>query len=281
VIAVLFYALFVGCDSEPIERSPDAYVIDRDGGTDGGPALDAGSAARDGAAPDAADASSPTGCASARVCEGFEGAALPPPFDVVSPDCTGDGRVEIDRAVSRSGEASVRITSGGGYCNHAFVSIPVTERGAVHVRFYVRMSDAIGDPHVTFLAMNDEETGADLRLGGQARVVAWNREVDDATLPALSPAGIASSRALDPTRFTCVELAIDSDAGTLRTSLDGEPIDGLSVDGAPTPDIDEQFLRRSFHPVPTDLKIGWESYGSTPMTVWLDDLAVGSAPIGC
>jgi hypothetical protein len=226
------------------------------------------------------DGSTSAGCEDARVCESFDGPSLPDAFTVVMPDCSGDGRVDVDPAIGRSG-ASARITSSGGYCNHAFLSVPITERGTVHVRFYVRMSEPIGDPHVTFLAMNDEETGADLRLGGQARVIAWNREIDDATLPALSPAGIAMSRSLDPERFTCVEFAIDTAAGTLQTRLDGVAIDGLSVDGVATPDVDEQFLRRSFHPSPTDLKLGWESYGSTPMTVWVDDLAIASRPIGC
>ncbi len=49
-----------------------------------------------------------------------------------------------------------------------------------------------------------------------------------------------------------------------------------------TPDVDRQWLSRgSWHPNPTNLSLGWESYGGGTDTLWFDDVAVNSTRIGC
>ena len=53
------------------------------------------------------------------------------------------------------------------------------------------------------------------------------------------------------------------------------------MDGVPTPDIDQQWLARAWHPSVTDLRLGWESYAGDADTLWFDDVAVGSSRIGC
>jgi len=53
------------------------------------------------------------------------------------------------------------------------------------------------------------------------------------------------------------------------------------VDGVPTQDIDGQWLARSTPPRPTGLRLGWESYSTGDDTLWFDDVALGSSPIGC
>ncbi|MFI7284947.1 hypothetical protein ACIBOV_32295 [Micromonospora chersina] len=42
-----------------------------------------------------------------------------------------------------------------------------------------------------------------------------------------------------------------------------------------------QWYGCTWRPRPTDLKIGWESYGGAADTLWFDDVALGASRIGC
>lgn len=270
------------------------------------PAHDAGAAASDASpslpgdgavAPDAAEAGgeaatstpSPPSCAGAFVCDDFEqdaaGQAPGAPFAIATPNCTGAGVVTIDATQAHSGTRSAKVTGGGGYCDHVFFGAPLPSSATtatLWVRFFVRLDAALGSGHVTFLAMHDASTGKDLRMGGQDQVLMWNRESDDATLPAMSPAGTALSVSPAAGTWTCVELAIDPVARTLQTRVDGALVPGLVDDGVPTPDVDAQWLQgTAWTPRPTDVRFGWESYAGQADTLWFDDVAVGAARIGC
>jgi hypothetical protein len=193
--------------------------------------------------------------------------------------------VTVDGAQSHSGGQSVRVDGGGGYCNHVFIASPAAAAigPSLYARFFVRVADALGDGHVTFLAMRDAaDSGRDLRMGGQSQILMWNRESDDATLPALSPAGIALSTRLVPGRWTCVELHVDAAAGALQTWVDGVAVPGLAIDTTPTPEVDEPWDRRAgWHPQLTDFRLGWESYAGQSETLWFDDVALAGQRIGC
>lgn len=227
----------------------------------------------------------PAGCADAPVCDDFEqqtGGAPAGRWTVGAANCQGTGTVTVDTAVAHSGTRSVRVAGGGGYCNHAFFGTSVPGSGVLYGRFWVRHTTPLPAGHVTFLALRDTaDGGRDLRAGGQNRALQWNRESDDATLPAQSPAGVAQSVPLATGTWSCFEFAIDGAAGQLRTWLGGTEVPGLVVDGVPTPDVDQQWLARAWHPAVTDLRLGWESYGSDADTLWFDDVALGAARIGC
>jgi len=156
----------------------------------------------------------------------------------------------------------------------------------MYVRFFVRFDDAFGSSHTTFLAMADAADGSggatkDMRMGGQSGIFMFNREKSDATLPALSPAGIAQSVVPTADAWHCVQFAIDSGAHTLQTSIDGVARAGLAIDTTPTQDLDQQWLSSAWTPNLRDIRFGWEAYGGTAMTLWYDDIAIGSAPISC
>ncbi|MCR6481927.1 cellulose-binding domain-containing protein [Amycolatopsis sp. OK19-0408] len=227
----------------------------------------------------------PAGCGSADLCDDFEqqtGATPAGLWSVGAANCTGTGAVSVDTAVAHSGTRSVKVAGQGGYCNHAFFGTSLPTSGPLYGRFWVRHTTALPAAHVTFLASHDTaDGGRDLRAGGQNRALQWNRESDDATLPAQSPAGVAQSVPLPTGTWSCFEFAIDGAAGTLRTWLGSAAVPGLVVDGVPTADVDQQWLARAWHPALTDLRLGWESYGADADTLWFDDVAVGSARIGC
>jgi hypothetical protein len=227
-------------------------------------------------------------CSATWLCEGFETQTGTPAgrWTVSFRDCSGTGSAVTDQTVAHTGTRSLRINGGGGYCNHVFVGTPLTgviSGAELYARFWVRHSTALPPAHVTFAAMRDSnDANKDIRIGGQNQALQWNRESDDATLPEQSPAGVALSHPLPLTQWTCVELHLSLAAGQLQTFVDDALVTGLVVDGTPTHDIDSQWLRRAnWRPQPTDLRLGWESYGGETDTLWFDDLVLNSSRIGC
>ncbi len=236
----------------------------------------------------------PLSCADLPLCDDFEGASVGGPPDpglwsVVSPNCSGLGSLAVDAEVAYRGSRSLRVDGAGGYCDHSFIANEgamaaiAGETSEVDGRFYMRLSDPLGGGHVTFLTMRDEaDGGKDLRMGGQSEILMWNRESDDATLPALSPAGIEMSVRPPAGSWSCVEFMVDGSMGALRTWVDGVEVIGLEVDAEPTMDVDQQWHQKGeWKPSLSDFKLGWESYAGQSMTLWFDEVALSGERIGC
>ncbi|MFF6998265.1 cellulose binding domain-containing protein [Streptomyces sp. NPDC008313] len=228
------------------------------------------------------------GCADATVCSGFEdqtGSIPSGSWTVVAPDCNGSGKVTVDSSVVHAGSRSLRVDGAAGYCNHAFAATAedVSAVGpVVYGRLWVRHTTALPAAHVTMVTMADaRDGGRELRIGGQNAALQWNRQSDDATLPAQSPAGVALSAPLPTGRWVCLRFAIDTTRQSMDTWMDDRQIAGLHVDGTPTQDVDSQWLSRTTAPRPTTLRLGWESYGTGDDTLWYDDIALGSSPLAC
>ncbi|MFJ4674340.1 cellulose-binding domain-containing protein [Kitasatospora sp. NPDC088783] len=229
-----------------------------------------------------------SGCSAAVVCSGFEdqsGSSLGGDWTVAAPDCSGAGTVTVDTAVAHGGSRSLRIDGRAGYCNHVFAATTknVSAVGpVVYGRYWVRHTTALPADHIAMVTMEDAANGnKHLRLGGQNGALQWNRESDDATLPAQSPVGVAQSVPLPVNQWSCVRFAVDTTRQSMDTWLNDQQVPGLHDDGVPTADIDQQWLTRTTAPRPTTLDLGWESYGNGADTLWYDDVALGSAPIAC
>ena len=152
----------------------------------------------------------------------------------------------------------------------------------LYARMYVRHTTALPTGHVTMAAFNDANDGnRAVRIGGQGQALQWNRQSDDATLPAQSPAGIAQSRPLPTGSWQCLEVSVNGTAGTADTWLNGTLVPGLHADGVPTTDLDGQWYNKAWRPSLTSFGLGWESYSGATDTLWYDDIAVGSTRIGC
>jgi hypothetical protein len=231
----------------------------------------------------------PGGCGSAVVCDGFENQAAGTPsgdWTPAFPNCSGAGTAAVDTATAHAGGKSLKVTGSAGYCNHVFVASTrnLTGVGTVwYARFYVRHTTALPAAHVTFVAMRDSADGNnDLRMGGQNGALQWNRQSDDATLPAQSPAGVALSVPLATNQWTCVEFMVNRSAGTMDTWVNGAQVAGLHNDGVPTQDVDAQWLSRAnWRPTLADFRLGWESYGEGADTLWFDDVALSGSRVGC
>ena len=230
------------------------------------------------------------GTAASLVCDGFEGmtAGAAPTgtghWSVVYPDCQGTGTAVVDTSVVHSGTGSLRVNGAAGYCNHVFVQAEhrLDTGGPIYVRAWIRHSTPQPTSHTTMIAMTDlNDSSKDLRIGGQNGALQWNRSSDDATLPEQSPVGVAASTPLPTTGWQCLEYKIDGTAGTAQTWLNGVAVAGLTADGTATADIDRQWYAKSWHPLVSTLKLGWESYGEGSDSIWYDDIAAGSTRIGC
>lgn len=247
----------------------------------GAPLRDAGASAQ-GAA---------SGCGAGAFCEDFErasaGETLAAGWSSVAPMCSGTGRVAIDGAVAHGGKQSVRVSSTGGFCNHVFAQ-PMVDLApfgdALWLRMWVRFEQPLSAEHVTFFTLRDQVSGKDLRLGGQSNILMWNREAGDATLPELSPSGIAKSVPMNAGSWRCIEFELKGTSGKFTTYVDGKLVEALVVDEAPTMDVDGQWLRGAggkWTAKVSEPRFGWESYGGPPNTVWYDDIMISSERPGC
>ena len=116
-------------------------------------------------------------------------------------------------------------------------------------------------------------------MSGQSGVLDYNRESDDATLPDLSPQGIATSTPLSTSGFQCLEYHLGSD-GTIQTWVNGTAITGLTA-GPGSSNPNANGWGTAYKPDITGVYFGWESYSGAVNTVWYDDVAVASTRIGC
>ena len=128
--------------------------------------------------------------------------------------------------------------------------------------------------------MPDSAEGTDehLRIGGQDEILMYNRQVDDATLPDLSPAGVATSVALPTGAWECFEYYLGTD-GSIATWLNSNAIAGLTTGTGNA--NDDQWESTLIIPTITGVYFGWESYGSDANTFWYDDIAISSSRVGC
>ncbi|KAI1504848.1 hypothetical protein F5X99DRAFT_431880 [Biscogniauxia marginata] len=218
----------------------------------------------------------------AQVEEGFESGWDETAWPTYAPDCNQGGKVSLDSSTAYSGSNSIRVDGAGGFCGHIFFGTTNIPSGDVYVRAYVKASKALTDSHVSFITMPDSAQGTNkhLRIGGQSKILMYNRESDDATLPDLSPQGIAASTALPTGDWQCFEYHVGTD-GTIETWLNGDAIDGLTSKAGVANENAAQWQRSTVKPQITGVYFGWESYGGDTNTFWYDDIAIDSSRVGC
>ncbi|KAK4184314.1 hypothetical protein QBC35DRAFT_441623 [Podospora australis] len=217
-----------------------------------------------------------------QVTEGFENGWDKSAWPTYAPDCSQGGSVSLDTSTAYSGKNSIRVNGGGGYCGHIFFGTTKVPTGNVYVRAYIKAQKALTDSHVTFITMPDSAQGnkKHLRIGGQNKILMYNRESDDATLPDLSPQGVATSAALPTNSWQCFEYLLGTD-GSIETWLNGKAIAGLTSKPGVANSNAAQWQRSSIKPRVTAIYFGWESYGGDTNTFWYDDIVVSSTRVGC
>nr|OBT66511.1 hypothetical protein VE03_03641 [Pseudogymnoascus sp. 23342-1-I1]OBT66565.1 hypothetical protein VE03_03612 [Pseudogymnoascus sp. 23342-1-I1] len=214
----------------------------------------------------------------AQVSEDFEGGWDETAWPIYAPDCNQGGTVALDSTTAHSGTNSMKVTSPGGFCGHIFFGTTNVPTGDIYVKVWLKATTALTASHVSFITMPDSSQGdgKHLRIGGQSEILMYNRESDDATLPDLSPQGIATSKALTAGTWECFEYHLGTD-GSIETWLNSEAIAGLTT--ADNPNASGWGTGKI--PTISGVYFGWESYGGDVNTFWYDDIAVGSTRVGC
>ncbi|KAJ4309653.1 hypothetical protein N0V94_008825 [Neodidymelliopsis sp. IMI 364377] len=166
----------------------------------------------------------------AQISEGFENGWNQTTWTTYAPDCNQGGKITLDTTTAHTGKNSIRVDGAGGYCGHIFVGTNKVPTGDVWVRTYFKASKPFTDSHVTFITHPDPAQGTNkhLRIGAQSKILMYNRESDDATLPDLSPQGIASSVSITPNTWTCLEYHLGTD-GTVETWVNSAAVPGLTT----------------------------------------------------
>ncbi|KAL1894859.1 hypothetical protein Sste5346_005546 [Sporothrix stenoceras] len=217
-----------------------------------------------------------------QVSDDFESGWDQTAWPIYAPSCNQGGKVSLDTSTAHSGKNSIRVDGAGGFCGHIFFGTTKVPSGDVYVRTWLKASKALTSSHVSFITMPDSAQGADkhLRIGGQSQILMYNRESDDATLPDLSPQGIAASTALPTGSWQCFEYHIGAD-GTIETWLNGKAIAGLTSKAGTANANAAQWQRSSLKPKITGVYFGWESYGGDTNTFWYDDVSISGTRVGC
>ena len=191
-----------------------------------------------------------------------------------TPAINGDGTVVIDDTVAHSGKQSLKI-HGSGFTTFLVLNgapFPPTS-GPLHVRMYVRLAEAMTGGHNTFLVADTQAApgaGNAFRLGEMNAMLMYTVMGD--THGALANENFYNDHlpgaALTALTWSCLEVALDHQKPEVSVSLDGKPIADLhhtdwALDAYDT------------------LRFGFEKYAGPVSDVWYDDIAVGTAPLGC
>ncbi|KAF5640447.1 carbohydrate-binding module family 1 [Fusarium sp. NRRL 52700] len=218
-----------------------------------------------------------------QVAEDFESGWDKVAWPTYAPDCDQGGSVELDKTTAHSGKNSIKVTGGpNGFCGHKFFGTDAVPEGHVYVRTWMKTAKAFDDSHVTFITMPDaaQGNGKHLRIGGQSKIMMYNHESDDATLPDLSPDGIAASKSIPANTWQCLEYHLSPD-GTIATWLNDNPVLGLVYKPDAPASYAGGWARSKPKPKVQGVYFGWESYSGAVNTFWFDDIAISSERIGC
>ncbi|KAG8665354.1 hypothetical protein FPOAC2_10431 [Fusarium poae] len=218
-----------------------------------------------------------------QVAEDFESGWDQVAWPTYAPDCDQGGKVVLDKTTGHSGTNSIKVTGGpNGFCGHKFFGTNAIPSGDVYVRTWMKSEKTLDDSHVTFITMPDaaQGKGKHLRIGGQSKILMFNHESDDATLPDLSPDGIAASKNIPANQWQCLEYHLSPD-GTIATWLNDSPVKGLVYKPSEPSSYTNGWKNSNPKPKIQGVYFGWESYSGAANTFWYDDIAVSSKRIGC
>jgi hypothetical protein len=191
-----------------------------------------------------------------------------------TPAVNGDGEVVIDDQVAHAGTHSLKV-HGSGFSTFLVLNgggFPPTT-GPLHVRLFMRLAEAMTGGHNTFLVADTQAApgaGNSFRFGEMNAMLMYTVSGD--THGALANENYYTDHlpgaALAPLAWSCVELVLDHQKPEVAVSLDGVSVTDLHhVDWA----LDAYDT----------LRFGFEKYAGPVSDVWYDDIAVGTAPLGC
>jgi hypothetical protein len=204
------------------------------------------------------------------LCSDFEAMALPSEL-VFWPEhlrAMQGSFVTLDSTLAHSGQSSLKVT-GTDFSQMLGVAVPSKFWG----RVYLRSDTDIQQGHNTYVAAGtgtgDPNNGTYIRIGEHQCQLELNRSTDDKEL--LSNGGTYACQGgvqLLKDTWYCLEFSYDGPGQEIRVFVDGAEVSALhSTDWG-------SFDYKIF-------KLGFEKYHGDSKTLWYDDLALGTAQLGC
>ena len=247
----------------------------RTGGTSGsGGAANGGSGTGTGGAA----AGGSNGCI---LCDDFESSTSTVDAAKWAIDTTGGGAVGKAEIVASGAHGSAKaVKVSGGYIKMAAKPGLLASVGSVwYVRLNMKFDMAQPSDHVTYLMFDD---GArQLRIGAQNGGMHWNYDSTDSILPDYNSAPMSLKPPAN--EWHCFEFAIDATVPSLRAWMDGTESAAMQLDKTSTPGIDDRWMRdmAAWKPTITNFAFGSGYPTAGKVTLWVDDIAISRAPIGC
>jgi hypothetical protein len=276
---------------------------DAAGGNDGAAGTGDGNAGSTDGAP-------PSSCASLPLCDGFDTdtTGMPPSSElwtlIGTAGCSGSGNpnapvvypIVVDDSQHHSAPNSVKVT-GGDSCGPLMLNTSAFAKltgGEVYGRFYVYLSStsatfdhtALSALGLTSSTFDVGDQSAYLQLasegaGNPTNVFMW-QTTDGNILPDKQTSGGAASAYPEAATWTCVEFHTATD-GTLETWVGGTAISGLTF--VPGTTQATAGVNNEWKPIspftPTSFGLGWIVFSGPAMSLWFDDVALGTVRIGC
>ncbi|HLK89717.1 MAG TPA: hypothetical protein VKZ18_07480 [Polyangia bacterium] len=272
----------------------------------GGNAGTGGAATGSGGSGTGGSAGSSGGCAGLALCDNFDTQSSGASPDsslwtmIGAKTCSTQGTpwpFAVDSTQSHSPPNSMKV-QGGDSCGPLMLNTSAFSKltgSDVYGRFYVRLSDtSMTFDHAFMMALgltsgtlNTGSQDTYLQLasegaGNATNVLMWQTS-DGNILPDKNTTGGASSTYPKVNTWTCVEFHTSSSTGALETWVDGTAVSGLTfIPGTTTKTsgVNDQWKAPSpFQP--TSIGFGWTVFSGENLTIWFDDIAVGSTRIGC
>jgi hypothetical protein len=207
-------------------------------------------------------------------------AGMPPSGYVLESGGGAPGEIVVTDQVAHAGRRSVFVNGNTFSSLFTKKGSPVFPQASnsYYVRFWIRVSDEFPSGHGAFLEAGPDElkNENEIRVGFHVNQLEVNRMPGDAEQ--LSNGGDYNS----PTTgihfvketWHCMEVLFDGGQDELRVWFEGSEVPELHVTDWKRGDV-------GWSPTYASIRFGYEMYGSPPMQVWFDDIAIGTNRIGC
>jgi len=188
------------------------------------------------------------------------------------------GKAEIVASGAHGSAKAVKVS--GGYIKVGAKSGLFASVGSTfYVRLNMKFDMAQPSDHVTYLMFDDGSH--QLRLGAQNGGMIWNYDSTDSILPDYNAAAMSLKPGAN--EWHCFEFEIDSTTPELHVWMDGTESPTMLLDKTATQGIDDRWMRdmAGWKPKITNFSFGAGYPTPGKVTLWVDDIAIANAPIGC
>jgi hypothetical protein len=198
----------------------------------------------------------------------------------------GDGTGALADATHTHNGSKLAVHFVGG-SNPAFLERALPSGiDHLYMRVYVYLANAIGDGpqtdnHETLLGLTGDPTSVNtqVRFGQIKGVIGTNKVPSDNISPL--QAQWYSGPVITANTWHCLQVEFDGSAAynSLYATSDGTLVHSITAttDWQNAPTLPGTWMSGMF----VDVLIGWQSFSSMANDVWMDDLALSTAPVSC